>query len=549
MSESGFTDEQQVVVDTPFARDTVYVVIAPAGCGKSTVANQIALNRIAWGLRGHVVYSYNATGKAMLKPFAPSLETGALSHGTFHQFARMVSHQCHLDTPSGPCPDLDLALASIMADTELARRLGELKGVFKARQTFSSAPPQVKLPSLLNQVSALTNGVQPPECMTWEGMAARWRAAGCTGRRAWLAYADAVLQPLGLWGSRDALDASGGGPVPAKRPLLLTPYDFVRDWLVVTMVTRRLYDPYLNVHRLELAWFPHRFDFVRGMGLFDFLIVDEAQDVPGAESVYLPVLLRAWACEAWFAGDPHQELYTFMNTVNMLRTLDAPTAKFTLATNFRVPSPVWAAAEKHVLDLPHAVLVQTEGEVEYLPVPPRCRGLRGAVVLFRGNQSLVTFAAQHMLEEGQAARVSRHCFQKVQQAWSTWKAAPHLCMDASPVQDADDSVACRQAFQGATGAALRVFASHPTTWLVPEEDGVDAAAPTSPPLLSTVHGFKGQGHPDVVLMPGIVPVRGKCSVDTPEGRLAYTAITRCSHRLRIVITGKRVDVAVKNVPE
>ena len=579
----GLTEEQREVASTAHAMSSVYVVIAPAGCGKSTVANRIALARIALGLRGHVVYSYNATGHAMRAPFAASLRTGKLTHGTFHKFASMVTGRCHVD---GPVPllsdsDVDTALQSLCADTFLLESMHALKGVLVYRP---KGIPPVRQTTTVGHLGDLANGVAPPECVTWTGMAVRWRlhhSATFCNPAAWAVYADSCLSRLGLHGDRRAAEASVIAPRVFKgvpRPDLLSPYDFVRTWRAYTMVRQRWYDAYLNAHRLELAWFPERFDLVRAAGLLDFLIVDEAQDVPGAESAYLPRCMAAWNVEAWFAGDPNQELYTFMGTVNMLRTMEGITRAFVLSTNFRVPTPVWAAANAHVCDLPHATLVRSEGSVQYVAVAPPPSGVQGAVLLFRGNRALVKYGAEYMVAMGHPARVSRHFLARCMSAWRLWKSGVVHAGGPGAHQgddDSDDFCAFEQAFRNGIGKAGAVMQTPPSLWLQEEaeesegsadagacgglhgsshgcavEDFDDVAASVDsqattyisgeeeagvPPLLSTVHGFKGQGHHDIVLMPGIVTNRKKRhSVETPEGRLVYTAITRCSRRLRIV---------------
>ncbi len=544
---------------TEYLPGGMFIIIAPAGCGKSTVANGVALCRLKAGLRGHIVYSYNATGKALLAPFAETLAMGGLTHGTFHQFARLVSTRCHV-ADSVPIfsseIDMETRLAQITKEIDLSRRLHLLQGVVKGAG-YRACVPSIKIGSTYAHLGDLANGIQPPEFLTWAGMALRWRCHGGKSLGAWKQYADTVLEPLGLWGNRDAIDTSLPHLPKHKRdyPQLLSAYDFVRGWRALTMVRCRLYDPFLNTYRLELAWYPERFDLSRGSGICDFLIVDEAQDVPGCESVYLPRALTAWGTEAWFAGDPNQELYTFMGTVNMLRTLQKITTTFVLSINFRVPGPVWAVAETHVRDLPPATVVKEAGVVEYCPRRPAMEHLQGAVVMFRGNRSLVSFAAQYMSDQKQPARVSRHCFARIAGAWRLWRSHPGLTAtktrrvssagdedeEEEEGGDTDDFSAFELAFQAATGKLLAVLTAAPDTWLIQDDDTMDAADadPEGPPLLTTVHGFKGQGHHDVVLMPGIIPHSSKPSIDTPQGRLAYTAITRACHRLRIVMAGSK----------
>jgi hypothetical protein len=551
--ETGMTLDQLQVAATPHTPGALFVVIAPAGCGKSTVANKVAMARIDKGLTGHVVYSYNATGKAMLTPFAESLASGRLTHGTFHQFARMINVHSHNAGTEAPAEGMSF-LCEHMEGVRVDALVPQLLGVFKKSSMFSM--PQVKLSSVVNHLGDLANGVQPPEYVTWQGLATRW-ASACPARRpcAWKQYADLVLEPLQPWGCRTQADKLFDAPSlksSSKPPSPVPPYEFVRGWMALAMVRLRLYDPFLNAYRLELAWFPERFDLAKAPA-FDFLIVDEAQDVPGAESLYLPRVIKAWACEAWFAGDPHQELYTFMGTVNMLRTVGAhATRRFVLSENFRVPTRVWEAAEALVNDLPDATLVRHGGSVTYLRCPPKATLLDGCVLLFRGNHALVTFAAQYKVDTGRAARVSRHCFCRVQGAWSTWRAMVdkgkpvRLVLPTTVDEDTDDFSAMQTAFQSATGKVLQVLSQSPVSWMQADDDGLDARdAPEDwPPLLSTVHGFKGQGHDRVVLMPGIVPGTGKVSVDTAHGRLVYTAITRCSSELRVV-TGKRSGTVLK----
>lgn len=557
------------MVALPFLPASATLVLAPAGSGKTTVTVAMAHSRLQKGQTCWMVAQYRATGVAFRKVCAATgVPTAAIPVFTFNTFARLVNQGCHLDVPSAP-EGLDRAEALVTAwrEARVPALLSRLVNVFsdawaasKVDRLAPRASPDGGIGRYEGAISSMVDSATafggPPDWLTWQGMYNRWRAGGMPSGLVWDRYADEVLAPLALHGCRAAVaehtKEGGLGVLQATRrqkadagPPKVTVYEFVTGWCAAACVRLRLYDTFYNVHRLELAWFPERFDM--GQAALagtapQVLLVDEAQDMPFVDAVYMPALHSAWGAEVWYIGDPHQQIYDFRGSTNMLARTDAADRVVTMTANFRNPQQVVDALLERVEDLPPIhVCNPAPGQVVFQAVPPTFEAMQDALVMFRGNFGLVRAAGHYFAHMHCAAAVTSACLARIQGAWRKWRddgfpdklpRAAAAMVDAS--LDDDSRNAFVQAFSSAKGALRATLQQAPDTWLCGRDEDVPVNS-GAPPLFSTVHSCKGQGHPKVILMEGIVPhVDDYWSIQEPEGKLVYTAITRASKYLCVV---------------
>lgn len=581
------TAEQAALATSPFARGTRSVVLAPAGSGKTTVMVHLAQARLRANLACAVVCQYNATGVAFHQACAAQgLEQARVPVYTLNRFAKLISDACHTHCHRGkgsPAP----ALFDLWTQGQLPLVLKRLSNVLvetgdALQRALARAAPRGggsaagPLPApVVNALSELINLQHPPDYLTWGGLYARWRQA--TGAKAttllWAEYAGAVgpaLQPLGD-GDPAVLEAAARArartPGPTARHEKVPLWDFVMTWQAYMAVRHGLYDPFYNAHRLELAWFPARFDLGRGKGLLDVLIMDEAQDMPAVDSLYLPRLHGgdAWALEAWYVGDPNQQIHDYRDSINMLTSEaggsggsggSGPDRVFRMTTNFRNPTQVAQAVSKHVRGLPPMRIHRDGGSVRYLSREPDLNTLDGALVMFRTNCGLLLKAAEYFLAMGRPVGVALATFSRVQRAWQRWAgdrfvitapgvratvekalASVHRTNDdldtvaeARAALDAVLSATSEQGFTEAFGVArgplLRIMQQEPSVWLCARDEAAAFPAADDTPLFSTVHSCKGQGHQNVVLMPGILcaaPATSKSKASSKAGGKAKPA--------------------------
>ena len=563
------TAEQAELVATPFAPGTRSLLLAPAGSGKSTVLAHLIAARSAEGLRSVVVCQFNATIEAM-QQVVQEQGLPAPHTMTLNRFAKEVVRTCHVDGPSnGGASYADVPAA--WAAGNLDSVLPLLQGVFAEsgealRRAVERARPRpapggagaaaaTPMPRpVADALDDLLNRPGPPEALTWGGLFDRW--AGTTGlgpdTAAWAAYAARVGPALHVLGDgsvaallarpRGRFVGSGKRPrgagvagAAARVTARVSVWDFVMQWQVATMVRLRAYDPFYNVHRLELAWYPHRFDWARGRGQWDVLVMDEAQDMPMVDSLYMAGLHvpEAWNVEAWYAGDPHQQIHDYRGSVNMLQPECGAVARvFRMTTNFRNPKDVASALHAHIGGLPLMQVAKPGGRVQYLLRAPPHGALRGALVMFRGNCPMLLAAARYYHAVGEAVCVSEAVLGRIRGAWTAWsqgrpafgiaggaRAAARADWDDLDedglVEAATDAAATaaaitqssergfREAFDMARGSLRDIMATDPRRWLQARGEALPLTR-DGPPLFTTVHSCKGQGHPDVVLMRGVL---------------------------------------------
>jgi hypothetical protein len=597
----------------------VHLLLAPAGTGKTTTLVQLVNARTAaataagpCGVDGgeagagsrpvsvpRVAAAVNATGTAFARAWAktaaadpegPDLVPPLVQ--TFNGLARDLVGVCRV---AGPGVDMARApsVGAVWPPNGL-QLLAGLVGILDSEEStwsreaavkYFTAPGDAVDKRVTGAVGrAVARGATPPEAVTLRGAYVRWCGAGrdpSTGPDSpWATYVARVLVPLGFWGRGvvpgGPVPASAAGPPPgpgAKAPRRVRAYDWMAAWAATAAVTHGVRDMYGNVHRLELAWFPDRFDLAAARGPplhLSTLAVDEAQDTPQPEAAYLVRLALAAGLELWWAGDPHQQIFDFANSANALgpRAQAAAATVHTLATNYRCPQEVWAATAARVQGLFPVTLAVPGGTVEFVKGGlGAVGGLEGCLVLFRSNKGLMYAAARAALAPD-APRVfaSKFWLQRLRGAQSLWfsrhkgassgkAAAPDADDpaaaddddggdggyggdgDGDDAGDDDDANVMVAAMRAAPPALAAVLRTTPETWVTPVDDGAivgDVPLPT--PYYSTVHGFKGQGHADVVLAPGIVDHTGDTwTTDDRHGRLVYVAMTRSSARLRVCV--------------
>jgi hypothetical protein len=593
----------------------------------------MATRRMDMGLRCAVLSQYNATLSAFRKV---CVEQGvgeeSIPKVTFNRFAKQVADLCHRGVPA--LPPRGTSMATLVAESSVLKSLSLLQGVFQDNAFLSGsrasmaaakrAGPRATdagLPARIESIlSDLVDAAGPPEYMTWAGLYERWFGKVGPGRcpedhlRAWTQYVSALqrvgLLPLGSWHLHDiaqhlALHAEGSkAPSSSKKPVDV--YDWVLMWQACTAVRLRLYDTFYNAFRLELAWYPERFDFSRGVGTMDVLLVDEAQDLPYVDSVYLPHLHAAWNVEAWYIGDPHQQIYDYRGSTNMLANATHAARSIAMTKNFRNPPAVIKVLHQFVTGLPHITVMKPDtcGKVSFLDDPPSFESMRDALVMFRGNSSMLLTAAKHFAHTGgRRVGLAKPVLARVYRAWRRWTAdtSSHLLRKTAAgfgsgagagagagamhdtasmialalqadVAEEEGGDAFLSAFSLAEGEVLKVMLQAPHVWLEERDEAVDWGSVVGvAPMFSTVHSCKGQGHPNVVLMQGIVlrqpkhvkkqkPTPGAdmapggtkqngWPITSPEGRLMYTAITRASDKLRIVLPGSAKGCWLQASPE
>ena len=628
------TDEQHRLSTAPFERGSRSVVRAPAGSGKTTVMVRLAKSRTEAGLRCAVVAQYNATIVAFhMACTGQGFDHALVPVYTLNKFAKWVNETCRTGSRGPPVAS---SLSQLWEAGDATHFLPRLSNVFAesgdalAKAILRSVPRSASGPLPAPVVSALSDMVdarEPPEFLTWAGLYVRWRRSGGARApgKAWETYAacvEAALQPYGD-SSPEALcqaDLQRSG-APCSR---VSVWDFVMAWQALAAVRHGLYDPFYNAHRLELAWFPERFDLQRGRGLLDVLIMDEAQDMPLVDSVYLPRLHgpRAWDLEAWYVGDPNQQIHDYRDSINMLQadagneeesdpeddsdglsggddegssTVDseaetvAPTPpptpppsprrtrEFCMTVNFRNPKTVARALKAHVRGLPPMTIAREGGSVQYLSRAPLYSELDGALVMFRGNASLLVTAAEYFAATGRPVGVSLATHRRVCGAWRRWcadrfeirasslkaclaralkQAAGGLSEEAASgegalAMDVASAVACTseqgflEAFGLARGRVLEIMKRDPSEWLHARDEAHGFAEEGGTPLFTTVHSCKGQGHQDVVLMPGIMCTNGSSSAPAPA---PAPALTRGRHPAAAV-PGRRCLMAAATAEE
>lgn len=546
------TQEQQAIVDAPFLRGRFAQVSAPAGSGKTHALLSLAGRRVAAGLTCVLAYQYNATGAAYNVLAGRAAAAPALRHLTFCGLANAVEQQFHTQAPCAATV-CDAAAAGRFlherwSTSGVADAMPALVGMVKYWRPAVGRTSPAPCRWFDGVLSDWTAAAAPPHHMTWRGAWLQWHAVtrlAVTSPR-WAQYCAGPLAALGLMGS----PADAGGPGRDEPPL--DPYDFVKQWAVVALVRARCYDVFYNAKRLELAWFPERFQ-LSGDGarppLADVLFIDEAQDTPGAEAQYLFQLHAAWSLELWALGDRWQQIYDHCASVNMLRQ-GAPgvTHHYQLTRNWRVPRAVHDALVTLVPNVPAMGLPDDApaGTVQWLEAAQDVVAdvLAGAVVLCRSNKQLLTAAANYHCDTGEAPCVQPLCASRIARAWEQWAVTKRFADEqrkrrrpvtggaAADDDDDDDTCGFTRAIETADTRRLRnLFTTGaPSTW-IQRTDKVAwvPSSPTCAPLFSTIHGYKGQGAPKVVVLPGVFAA--DLDITTPRGRLAYVACTRCTHTL------------------